>query len=84
MTKAWLTYFLLRVGIFIAALLLFTWLGIEPILAALFAAVIGLAVSLLLLGKQRDQISTAIYERNKTKNGEDAEDGLLDQNPDQR
>lgn len=80
MTKAWLTYFLLRVGIFVAALLLFTWLGIDAILAALFAAVIGLAISLLFLGKQRDQMSTAIYERNKKSRGEDAEDHLLEKN----
>jgi hypothetical protein len=80
MTKAWLTYFSLRVGIFVAAFLLFSWLGIDGILAALFAAVIGLAISLLFLGKQRDQVSIAIYERSKNKNGEDAEDNLLDKN----
>jgi hypothetical protein len=77
MTKAWLTYFLLRVGIFLLALILFAWLGVDPLLAAVFAAVVGLAISLLFLGKQRNQISTAIYENGKKPKVE-AEDAILD------
>lgn len=79
MTKAWLIYFLLRIGIFAVALTVLVWLGIDPLLAALFAAVIGLAISLLFLGKQRDQMSTALYLSQKKSKAE-AEDELLDQN----
>lgn len=78
MTKAWLTYFLLRIGIFVVALVILTSLGIDPLLSAFFAAVIGLAISLVFLGKQRDQMSTAIYQ-SKTKPKVEAEDELLDQ-----
>lgn len=83
MTKAWLIYFLMRVGIFALALTVFVLLGIDPILSALFAAVLGLAVSLLFLGNQRDRVSTAIYERRIAKPKVEAEDEILERDADQ-
>lgn len=78
MTKAWLIYFSLRVGIFVVALAALTLLGIDPLLSALLAAVIGLAISLLFLGKQRDRVSAAIFERSQQRAKPEPEDEELD------
>jgi ABC-type bacteriocin/lantibiotic exporter with double-glycine peptidase domain len=79
-------YFLARIGIFVAVLCILLFTSMDPILAALFAAVISFALSLLLLRKQRDKMSELIYNRvNKAKatgnadNGIDVENQLLDQ-----
>ncbi|MFM6980534.1 MAG: DUF4229 domain-containing protein [Micrococcales bacterium] len=79
MTKAWLVYFILRIAIFVVALVIFVALGIDPLLSALFAAVLGLAISLLFLGKQRDAVSSAIYARTQQKPKAEVEDEVLDE-----
>lgn len=56
-------YFLARIGIFIAVFCILLLLQIDGILAALFSAVISLAISLIFLQKQRDRVSQAIYAR---------------------
>jgi len=53
---------LLRVGIFAAAFALLLLLGLVPWLAAIIAAVIGLCVSYLFLGRAREAMSTQLYE----------------------
>jgi hypothetical protein len=68
---------------FIGFMVIFLLLGIDPFLSALFSAVLGLAISLLFLHKQRDSISTAIYNRNQKKSSGDSveadiENDLLD------
>jgi uncharacterized membrane protein YphA (DoxX/SURF4 family) len=85
MNNSIVNYFLARIGIFVAVFCILLLIGIEPILAALFAAVISLAISLIFLQKQRDRVSEAIYARaNRAKaqagaDGEtDVENDLLD------
>jgi Flp pilus assembly protein TadB len=85
MNNPLLNYFLIRIGIFVVALCLLLLTGMDPILAALFAAVIGFAVSLIVLNRQRDKVSEMVYKRMQrkgdlgTKEGEaDVENELLD------
>jgi hypothetical protein len=86
MNNPLINYFLIRIGIFVVALCLLLLTGMDPILAALFAAVIGFAVSLIVLSRQRDKVSEMVYKRMQrkgdlgTKEGEaDVENELLDQ-----
>ena len=79
-------YFLARIGIFVAVLCVLLLTGMDVLFAGLFAAVISLAISLIFLQKQRDKVSTAIFNRiNKAKEtgnadgGDDVENRLLDE-----
>ena len=77
-----LNYFLLRLGIFIAVLSVLLLTPMDRILAALFAAVISFALSIIFLRKQRDRVSEFVYKRSQRKGPKDpaanAEDKLLD------
>ena len=76
-----LNYFLLRLGIFIAVLSVLLLTPMDRILAALFAAVISFALSIIFLRKQRDRVSEFVYNRanKKVKDAATAaEDDLLD------
>lgn len=82
-----LAYFLLRIALFAVALaiLLMLFPADQWILAAIFAAVISFALSVLLLRKQRDAMSTYIYERGQRRRSgasgaesKDVENDLLD------
>ena len=82
-----LAYFLLRIALFVVALaiLLMLFPADQWILAAIFAAVISFALSVLLLRKQRDAMSTYIYERGQLRRSganaaetKDVENDLLD------
>jgi membrane protein implicated in regulation of membrane protease activity len=77
-----LNYFLLRLGIFIAVLSVLLLTPMDRILAALFAAVISFALSIIFLRKQRDRVSEFVYNRSQRKGVKDpqanAEDNLLD------
>ncbi|MFM5968226.1 MAG: DUF4229 domain-containing protein [Micrococcales bacterium] len=55
-----LKFVLIRLGLFIAAFSVMYAIGIDPFFSALYAAVIGLAVSLLFFNKQRAEVSAAI------------------------
>jgi membrane protein implicated in regulation of membrane protease activity len=77
-----LNYFLLRLGIFVAVLSVLLLTPMDRILAALFAAVISFALSVIFLRKQRDRVSEFVYNRNQRKGAKDPaandEDALLD------
>lgn len=76
-----LNYFLLRLGIFIAVLSVLLLTPMDRILAALFAAVISFALSVIFLRKQRDRVSEFVYNRTSKKIKDEsasAEDELLD------
>ena len=78
MKNPWLVFALTRVGLFILVLAVLIVLGIDPILSAMIAAVVGLAVSLIFLGRQRDNVSKSVYDmvnRDKSKpSAENVED----------
>lgn len=77
-----LNYFLARIGIFVGVLVILLLTPMDRILAALFAAVISFALSIILLRKQRDRVSEFVYKRTQRKGKNDpaanGEDGLLD------
>lgn len=58
-------YSLLRVGIFVVAFSVLMAVGFVPWLAAIVAAVIGLCVSYLFLGRSREAMSTELYENRR-------------------
>lgn len=78
MNNPWVSYLFIRIGLFVGFLSLLMLLGIEPILAALFAAVLSLAVSILFLHKQRARVSEAIYKRTQKVAKEGIEDSDSD------
>ncbi|MEY3677077.1 MAG: hypothetical protein RL351_304 [Actinomycetota bacterium] len=48
-------------------------LGFDPFFAALIAAVVSLAISLIFFGNQRSAVSEAIYKFNRKKSDQDTE-----------
>lgn len=77
MKNPWLLYITIRVGLFIGILVLLIALGFDEIFAALIAAAVSLAISLIFFGKQRNALSEAIYNWSQRKEDKDtkAEDG---------
>lgn len=68
--KPWITYSLIRVGIFAAVFaLLYGLAGIEPWIAAIIAAAIGLCVSYIFFRPQRDE---AVRSLAKAKQSDEA------------
>jgi hypothetical protein len=89
---AFLRYSLIRLAIFAPLFVLFVLLGLGALMSVICAALIAFAVSYLFFQKQRDQAAAALHHRFSGKAkpirsaGEvqdaDAEDTLLDANPD--
>ena len=80
-----MTYLSLRLGIFVALLTILLLTGLDPLPSTLIAAVLALALSLLFLNRQRDRLSSLIYEQvqHRAKHGQidgesDLENELLD------
>jgi len=80
-----IVFFLIRIGLFVLTLSIVSAFVQDWLLAAMFAAIISFAVSVLALRKQRDAMSTYIYNRSQarrdglTKPGtKDVENDLLD------
>lgn len=63
MVKPWVTYSLVRIGIFALALTVLLLVGLEWWLAALLAAVIGFLVSYIFFAKLRDAVTADIVAR---------------------
>ncbi|MFA5608014.1 MAG: DUF4229 domain-containing protein [Leucobacter sp.] len=60
--NAWTVYIVLRLLFFAVPFGLLLLVGLQPWLAAVFAALIGVALSILLLSKQRATASESIYD----------------------
>jgi hypothetical protein len=83
--KHWLVYTVTRLGVFAAVLAVFMIIGFGWLYSTLIAAALSLAFSLIFLSKQREALSSDIYNRVK-KNREvgiddadsDLENDLLD------
>lgn len=86
MKKHWLVYISARLGVFALVLTVFMLIGFGWLYSTLIAAALSLAFSLIFLSKQREALSSDIYNRVK-KNREvgiddsdsDLENDLLDQ-----
>ena len=61
--KPWVTYSLLRLGLFAAVLALLLLLNVEWWIAAIVAAAIGLCVSYIFFGRLRDAVALDIAKR---------------------
>ena len=89
---AFLKYSLIRLAIFVPLFVLFALLQVGALMAVICAALIAFAISYLFFQKQRDAASAALQYRFSGKakplrsHGEvqdaNAEDALLDANPD--
>lgn len=79
---AWVTYTVLRLLLIAVPLVILLVLQVPWWLSAIIAAVIGLCLSYLLLGRSRDAVSTEIYaarQRKATVPADDeAEDSVVD------
>jgi phosphate/sulfate permease len=77
-----LLYTTLRLLLFVALWLVLVLLGASPVAGALVAAVLTSLLSLVLLRKQRDQVSAAVLARHERKRLEREElQRRLDQGP---
>ncbi|OFI37249.1 hypothetical protein BIU82_09160 [Arthrobacter sp. SW1] len=91
---AFLKYSLIRLALFVPLFVLFLYLQTGAVLAVVFAGLIAFAISYLFFQKQRDAATAAMRERFSGRAkplrsaGEvadaDAEDRLVDENPDVR
>jgi uncharacterized membrane protein YraQ (UPF0718 family) len=62
-SRAWIVYSIIRLGIFAVALGALLLLQVEPVVAALLAAVIGLCVSYIFLRGPREKVAQDIHAR---------------------
>lgn len=74
MKNPWLTYILIRLGIFVAILAIMLAFQFDPFFAALIAAVVSLSISLIFFSKQRNAVSEAIYKKTMKNKVEGIED----------
>jgi uncharacterized membrane protein YphA (DoxX/SURF4 family) len=61
--KPWVQYSLLRIAIFAIVLVVLLLLGVQPILSAVVAAVIGLCVSYIFFGTLRNAVAADLAAR---------------------
>jgi uncharacterized membrane protein YuzA (DUF378 family) len=72
--KAWLKYTLIRLGVFAVALVALLLLNVQPVLATVIAAVVGLCVAYIFFGKIRAAMVSELAEgRASTRKDADAE-----------
>ncbi len=80
-SRQWISYSLLRLGIFAAVLIVLLVLQIEPWIAALVAAVVGLCVAYIFFRPQREAVARSFWEFRTTQQRDadsDAENNALD------
>jgi mannitol-specific phosphotransferase system IIBC component len=82
MNNPWLNYTLVRLGLFFGLFLALLALSFNPFFAAIIAATVSFAISLVFLDRQRKQMSAAVAKklaRNKAGSYDDAESDLENQ-----
>jgi hypothetical protein len=82
MNNPWLSYSLIRLGLFFGMFFILLFLEFNPFYAAIIAASISFAISLLVLDRQRRQMSAAVsakLARNKDGSYDDPESDLENQ-----
>lgn len=83
---AFLGYSLLRILLFVVPLLVIWALSGNPVLSAVLAAVIGFALSMILLDRQRGSVAQLLRQRAETRkvvSDEAVEDEAVDDSTDQ-
>ncbi|MEY3625310.1 DUF4229 domain-containing protein [Aquiluna borgnonia] len=91
MKNPWLSYTLIRLGMFFGIFGLFLLLQFNPYFAAIIAAVISFSLSLLFLDKQRNALSESVTKKLSRDNAgnyadpeSDLENNLLDVEVDEK
>lgn len=82
MNNPWLSYTLVRLGLFFGLFLALLALSFNPFFAAIIAATVSFAISLLFLDRQRKAMSAVVAEklgRNKAGSYDDLESDLENQ-----
>jgi hypothetical protein len=82
MNNPWLSYTLVRLGLFFGLFLALLALSFNPFFAAIIAATVSFAISLVFLDRQRKAMSAVVSEklgRNKAGSYDDAESDLENQ-----
>jgi cell division protein FtsL len=73
-SRQWILYSLIRVGVFAAALALLVLVGVNVLIAAVAAAVIGFCVSYIFLRGPRNAVAKSIVELRTKKDRDDDND----------
>ncbi|MHB1170975.1 MAG: DUF4229 domain-containing protein [Lacisediminihabitans sp.] len=73
-SRPWVVYSVIRIVLFAAALALLLLVGVNPWIATIAAAVIGLCVSFIFFRGKRDDLAKNIYERRHTDQRDDDND----------
>ena len=63
MKNPWIVFIAARLGLFVGFLAIFLVLGFDWLYSALVSGALALAVSLVFLQKQRDELSKEIYKK---------------------
>ena len=63
MKNPWLSYTLIRLGLFFGIFFLFLLLNFNPYFAAIIAAVVSFSLSLLFLDRQRNALSESVSKK---------------------
>lgn len=63
MKNPWLSYTLIRLGLFFGIFFTFLLLNFNPYFAAIIAAVVSFSLSLLLLDRQRNALSESVAKK---------------------
>ena len=72
--KAWVKYTLIRLGVFAVVLVVLLLLNVQPVLATVVAAVVGLCVAYIFFGKIRAAMVTELTaQRTAARKDADAE-----------
>jgi len=80
-SRQWISYSLLRLGIFAVVLAILLVLQIEPWIAAIVAAVVGLCVAYIFFRPQREAVARSFWEFRTSEQRDsdsDAENDALD------
>lgn len=63
MKNPWLSYTLIRLGLFFGLFLLMLLIGFDPFFSAIISAAVSFAIALILLDNQRKAMSETVAER---------------------
>lgn len=73
MRNLWIKYTVIRLGLFLLLTIVIALIGAPWVLAAVLAAMISFAVSVIFLSGMRDELSKQIYQKRTKSNDSDAD-----------
>lgn len=73
MRNLWIKYTVIRLGLFLLLTIVIALIGASWLVAAVLAAMISFAVSVIFLSGMRDELSKQIYQKRTKNNDSDAD-----------